>query len=88
MHDCALEHGLDFDRINDCVSNDDGRGVRMLRESVERSAEANVTTSCTVRLQGEVRCIRDDGEWKDCKRGPSVSRLVEDIEKVFSELNQ
>jgi len=49
VEDCALEHGIDFDKLNHCVSQGDGAyAMGMLRESVERSAEANVTKSCTV----------------------------------------
>lgn len=49
--DCALEYGIDFDKLNDCMSKDDGSyGVGLLKESVQRSAEANVTYSCTVSL--------------------------------------
>lgn len=24
LEDCALEHGIDFERVNKCTSNDDG----------------------------------------------------------------
>lgn len=48
---CALEHGIDFKKINDCASKDDGSfGMDLLRQSVSRTAQANVTRSCTVRL--------------------------------------
>jgi hypothetical protein len=46
---CALEHGIDFDKLNDCASKDDGAyGLDMLRESFKRTADAKVTFSCTV----------------------------------------
>ena len=48
IEDCALEHGVDFRRLNDCVSRDDGYGVTLLRDSVQRTAAAGVRTSCTV----------------------------------------
>lgn len=48
IEDCALEHGVDFRRLNDCVSRDDGYGVALLRDSVQRTAAAGVTRSCTV----------------------------------------
>jgi len=39
VQDCALEHGIDFDKLNACSSSDDGFGVGMLRKSVTRSKE-------------------------------------------------
>ncbi|KAI9757596.1 MAG: hypothetical protein M4579_003409 [Chaenotheca gracillima] len=83
IEDCALEHGLDFDKINGCVSSDDGYGVNLLRDSVERSTKAGVTMSCTIRLDEKTRCIRDGGEWKDCEGGSEVGDLVRDIEMRY-----
>ncbi|KAF2494331.1 hypothetical protein BU16DRAFT_528437 [Lophium mytilinum] len=86
LEDCALEHGMDFDKINHCVSEDDGGfAMGLLRESVERSAELNVTKSCTVRLNNEVRCIRDDGAWSDCDGGSKPADLIDDINKLYQE---
>lgn len=79
---CAMEHGLDFGKINSCIS-DEGEGVGLLRESVIRSSAHNVTKSCTVRLNNQIRCIRDGGEWYDCEGGSSVNDLVEDIENLY-----
>lgn len=42
-----------------------------------------MTKSCTVRLDGEVYCIRDDGEWVDCPKGPAVNDLVISIEELY-----
>ena len=47
----------------------------------------NVTRSCTVRLQGEVRCVRDGGVWKDCEGGSGVGDLVKDVERLYDEAN-
>lgn len=80
IHDCALEHGIDFSRLNDCVSDNDGAmGVKLLRQSVERSQDAGVTKSCTIRLDSKVRCIRDGGVWVDCEDGHEVGDLVADV---------
>ncbi|KAI1356675.1 hypothetical protein F5Y01DRAFT_1367 [Xylaria sp. FL0043] len=39
VEDCALEHAVDFEKINECATRDDGAfGMSMLRESVKRSA--------------------------------------------------
>lgn len=43
--------------------------------------QANVTTSCTIRLDDQIYCIRDGGEWKDCPRGPGVDDLVAAIQE-------
>jgi len=80
VQDCALEHGIDFAKLNHCVSADDGeRGVDMLRKSVQRSAAKGVNKSCTVRVDDKIYCIRDDGEWKDCEQGSDPKTLAEDI---------
>ncbi|KAI9883046.1 MAG: hypothetical protein M1823_005196 [Watsoniomyces obsoletus] len=50
VQDCALEHGIDFGTINACVSRDDGYGLSLLRESVQRTQKAGVKFSCTVRF--------------------------------------
>lgn len=39
VEDCALEHGMDFDKLNDCAGSDDGFGMALLRNSVMRSSE-------------------------------------------------
>lgn len=46
------------------------------------SPQVNATFSCTIRLNEEVYCIRDDGEWKDCPHGSSVNDLVLSVEKL------
>lgn len=84
---CALEHSVDFDRLNDCVS-EEGKGLDLLEASVKRSKEAKVKYSCTVRLDEEVRCIRDGGKWKDCKGGSKAGDLVDDVEKLYKLKNE
>ncbi|KAK1762271.1 hypothetical protein QBC33DRAFT_288897 [Phialemonium atrogriseum] len=38
IEDCALEHAIDFDELNDCAAEDDGAlGMGMLRDSVRRT---------------------------------------------------
>jgi hypothetical protein len=49
ISDCAMEHGISFDKLNDCASKADGSfGIGLLRDSVARSKSLGVTTSCTV----------------------------------------
>ncbi|KAH7395057.1 hypothetical protein DE146DRAFT_658978 [Phaeosphaeria sp. MPI-PUGE-AT-0046c] len=86
IEDCALEHGLDFDTLNDCMSKDTGAyGMGLLRDSVQHSSDVGVTTSCTVRLDKKVRCVYDDGEWKDCDGGSKPADLVHDIKQLYDE---
>jgi len=84
VHDCALEHGMSFEKLNKCASRDDGYGMKLLRDSVNRSKEADVQTSCTIRLGGKTRCVRDGGEWFDCEGGHEPKDLVRDIMKLKS----
>jgi hypothetical protein len=73
----AEKAGIDFDELNRCVSNiGPGGGMDLLVTSVERTEEAGVKKSCTVRVEGEVVCVRDDGQWKDCPHGSGVKDLV------------
>ncbi|EXJ94146.1 hypothetical protein A1O1_02539 [Capronia coronata CBS 617.96] len=83
VEDCAMEHGVDFQKLNTCIS-EEGEGVGLLRSSILRSQENNVTKSCTVRLAGKIRCIRDGGEWYDCPGGSSVEDLVHDIDDLYN----
>ena len=86
IQNCALEHGVDFEKLNDCVSSEEGKGVDLLRESVERSREKGVKYSCTVRLDEEIRCVRDGGKWKQCEGGSGVGDLVRDVERLYAQL--
>lgn len=81
---CAQKGNLDFEKINQCISEPgfDG-GIEMLRRSFEHSEHLGVRTSCTVRLAGKRRCIRDGGAWKDCEDGSRVEDLVKDIKAEF-----
>ncbi|KAF2861718.1 hypothetical protein K470DRAFT_214158 [Piedraia hortae CBS 480.64] len=80
IENCALEHGISFESLNECSTRDDGEfGLELLRKSFERSESAGVRTSCTVRLQDKVRCVRDRGRWKNCPASADPRVLVRDI---------
>ncbi|KAJ5356668.1 Gamma interferon inducible lysosomal thiol reductase GILT [Penicillium concentricum] len=100
VHQCALEHGIDFDSLNKCASqqNDDPNdgkdggpplsGLALLRESATHGEQLGVKTSCTVRLDDAVWCIRDSNEWKNCAQngeGSQPSALVDQVEKLWKE---
>ncbi|KAL9615022.1 MAG: hypothetical protein Q9167_000554 [Letrouitia subvulpina] len=82
VESCALEHGIKFQDLNQCVS-EEGKGLDLLMASVERSKAAGVKTSCTVRVAGKVWCVRDGGEWKNCKAGNDPSDLVDSVETLL-----
>ena len=83
---CAMEYGIEFEKLNDCSSRDDGAyGMNLLRDSVTRSADLGVTKSCTVRLNDKTRCIRDGGKWKECPDGSDPDDLIDDIKKLYDE---
>lgn len=97
---CALEHGIDFNELNQCASREDDNdddssrqdpsGIALLRKSARRSEELGVKTSCTVRLDESVWCVRDGGVWKDCAKGGEGSKvrtLVEEVERLWKERN-
>jgi hypothetical protein len=85
VEDCALEHGIDFSKLNECMTRDDGGfGMGLLRDSVRRSTDAGVTKSCTVRLDEKIYCVRDDGEWVDCPNGSGVNDLVIAVQKQYN----
>lgn len=84
IEDCALEHAIDFEKLNECATKDDGAfGMGMLRGSVNRTANAGVTKSCTVRLDEKVYCVRDANKWTECPSGPGVNDLVIAVEKLY-----
>jgi len=85
IENCALEHGVDFSALNACAS-EEGKGLGLLRDSVQRSNDAGVKNSCTIRLEEEIRCVRDDGEWKDCAGGSGVEDLIADVERLYNAL--
>lgn len=78
VESCSLEHGISFDELNSCVS-EEGKGLDLLSASIERSQKAGVQTSCTVRVRDKVWCVRDGGEWKNCDQGHDVDDLVAEI---------
>ncbi|KAL7950108.1 hypothetical protein V8C42DRAFT_189781 [Trichoderma barbatum] len=42
IEDCALEHAIDFNKLNECAARDDtAHGLELLRNSVQRSADVS-----------------------------------------------
>ncbi|RPB23116.1 hypothetical protein L211DRAFT_771220, partial [Terfezia boudieri ATCC MYA-4762] len=84
IEDCATEGKVDFQKINECVSDQGFEGgIELLKSSVEWSEHLGVRTSCTIRLAGQRRCVRDGGKWKDCEGGSRVEDLVKDVKAKY-----
>lgn len=83
VQSCALEHGISFDELNACIS-EEGKGLDLLEASVARSENAGVKKSCTVRVGDEQWCLRDGGKWKDCEGGFQVKDLVNEVNRRYN----
>lgn len=69
IEDCALEHSLDFAKLNECATRDDGGfGMGLLRDSVRRSKDVSPTriycllcllTSRVPRLESRSHALSD-----------------------------
>ncbi|KAK6428054.1 hypothetical protein LTR95_015806 [Oleoguttula sp. CCFEE 5521] len=85
VEECALEHGMSFNKINECTTKDDGGfSADMLRSSFNRTKEMGVQKSCTVMVNKEVFCIRDGGEWSQCKNGSTAVDLVREVNTLWT----
>lgn len=99
---CALEHGLNFEALNECASQQEDdpnggqhgnpplSGIALLRKSALYSEEVGVSTSCTVRLNESVWCVRDDGSWRDCAEegeGSKPTVLADEVKRLWKERN-
>ncbi|KAJ5246396.1 hypothetical protein N7468_001379 [Penicillium chermesinum] len=91
VQNCALEHGIDFEALNTCASQQDdntGGGLALLRQSALRGEELGVKTSCTIRVNETVWCVHDNNQWKDCaKNGDNPKVLAEEIRRLWKENN-
>ncbi|KAG9091876.1 hypothetical protein FS749_016167 [Ceratobasidium sp. UAMH 11750] len=83
---CARIVGLDWDQsgIAACVEGDEGKSL--LRESLKYSKRNNIRTSCTMIINGRVRCIRDS-TWKECDGGHAPADFIHRINLEYDKLN-
>lgn len=101
LNDCAMRdtgaHGLDMLRRSVMRSSDVSRHpslpsiipMPLLGKHVDLLTlyyQAGVTKSCTVRLNEDIYCVRDYGEWSPCPGTPSVEKLVSSIEDSYRSL--
>ncbi|PWY89032.1 gamma interferon inducible lysosomal thiol reductase [Aspergillus heteromorphus CBS 117.55] len=96
VEQCALEHGIDFEALNRCASqeNDDPdhddedrlrtplSGIALLRKSALHSEKLGVKRSCTLRVNNTVWCVRDGGVWKDCAQEGQGSKVSALVDEV------
>ncbi|KAJ2717027.1 hypothetical protein H4R19_000282 [Coemansia spiralis] len=74
--ECASSAGLDTAAFATCVTTKEGRGL--LRQSIENSQFAGITTSATLFIAGEKRCVEDSG-WRECPGGHKPDDFIRDI---------
>jgi hypothetical protein len=79
---CAIAAGGVYEgAVEDCVSGP--KGLALLAASTARTRALEIRRSCTIRIAGKIRCIRDGGVWKDCEGGSEVEDFVRDICHAF-----
>jgi Gamma interferon inducible lysosomal thiol reductase (GILT) len=67
MADCALEHGMDLAKLDECAVRDDGGfGVGMLRDSVRRSTDVRPSPLFSILLRNMLISILQAGVTKSC----------------------
>jgi len=84
---CAAAVRIDWEGsgVAKCVQGREG--TRLLKESAERTKEMGVSKSCTILIEGRVRCIHD-GSWYDCDEGHEVGDFVRSIEREWEKLQR
>jgi hypothetical protein len=83
IQECAHEHEIDYKKIKACA--DEQEGQDLLISSVQRSVAARANFSCTIRVNGETWCTRDDYKWGCEQHHYTVRNLVEEIQKLYGE---
>ncbi|KIY49185.1 hypothetical protein FISHEDRAFT_65248 [Fistulina hepatica ATCC 64428] len=90
---CASSAQLDWKNgpIGQCAGVDGSgkgeEGISLLQESVLISQGLGIEKSCTVIINGEKVCIRDDGTWKECENGHTINDFVKQINAEYERLN-
>lgn len=87
MNHCASEQE---DDPGDEYDDPPLSGIALLRRSALHSEGLGIATSCTVRLDESVWCVRDGGVWKDCAKGgqgSNVTVLVDEVKRLSKEKN-
>ena len=82
---CASEWNLDYSSIQKCMNSEYGQNL--LNASVMTSVSRNVSTSCTVHIGGQLRCVHD-GFWKECTDGYQIEDFIKSICKDYIRATQ
>ncbi|KAI7872698.1 hypothetical protein BDF14DRAFT_9805 [Spinellus fusiger] len=83
LEHCAGLQGKNATLVQECATSE--KGARMLSESAQETASLGVTSSCTIFINNELRCIHDR-TWKSCSKGYKVDDFVKTIEDVYTDL--
>ncbi|KAG6358556.1 hypothetical protein INS49_012073 [Diaporthe citri] len=84
---CAAKNSIDLEKVDQCAARDGGAyAYELLRKSAQRTIDAGVHISGTIRLNEKVYCIRDgdNDTWLECPNGPGVDELVDAIERLYN----
>ena len=82
VSNCASEYGLSFEQLERCAaSEDENRGMELLRASARRAIDRGISTSCTVTVNGRTVCVRDDGQSKGCTG--SKEDLIQEVQHAY-----
>ncbi|KAG0237105.1 hypothetical protein BGW41_000273 [Actinomortierella wolfii] len=69
-----------FDAVARCAQSDEGHQLHV--ESVRHTLSHQISTSCTVFINNEKRCVIDGGVWRECPGGSSVDNFANTIHEV------
>jgi len=71
----------DAEKARTCYNGFQGEGL--LRSSASETTKRGITTSCTIWINKEPRCVHDGGVWYDCPGGPEVEDFVQTICQAY-----
>ncbi|KAF9168549.1 hypothetical protein DFQ26_005580 [Actinomortierella ambigua] len=69
-----------FDKVAECAQSDEGHQLHVA--SVRHTLKAKVSTSCTVFIDHQKRCVVDGGAWRECPEGSRVEDFVKSIREA------
>jgi hypothetical protein len=80
LEECARDSDIDYGKIHECAYAKEG--LDLLYNSVEDTISAGANFSCTVQVDKELWCVRDDYEWQCGPEHYEVGELVKYIKKL------
>ncbi|KAK9767080.1 hypothetical protein K7432_003390 [Basidiobolus ranarum] len=81
---CSLKKNMSFKKLRDCT--DGPYGARLLSQSFTEAQEKGISTSCTMVINQQVRCVHDS-TWMNCDGGHEVADFVRDICAVYKSIS-